>query len=144
MLTAIKNAVNLSGPELIRAQVRTSINTHNILDLIYSGRSLIVYDRGCKECDIIRDNMDEIENIPGIRVTDTYDYVFLSFDEDASIDTWEPYMIDRFEDCISHYLISNGGRLYIRTDTPLEQSFVDYMVSEGFEYCSKEHILTIE
>lgn len=120
------------GVELIKARLKAAILNHNTLDMINHYYPLLTYDACTPEYKIIKDNLAELKKLPGIWISMTPNYVIFMFNGNASIDTWEPYMISTREECIYWYMINSW--VQIGHNDPLGRSIIDYLVGMGFRH----------
>lgn len=131
-LNDIRNLIKGGGVELIKAQLKAAITGRDILEVIHECRYIIGFDSRKPEYSIIKDNFDELRQIPGIEVRISAAHASIAFDYNSSIEEWEPYMVERFEEVVVYHAIYEADRFYIGHDSPLEISFIDYLDRKGF------------
>ena len=131
-LKDLHKVIEIGGVELIKARLKAAILNHNLLDMVNKYYPLLTYDACTPEYKIIKDNLDELKKLPGIWISMHSDYVIFMFNGNASIDTWEPYMISKLEECVYWHMINSW--VQIGHNDPLGRSIVDYLIGMGFRH----------
>lgn len=131
-LKNVRNLIDKGGVELIKVQLKAAMTSYNILEIIADGRNLLEFNEDEREYGIIKNNLDELNSLPGIVANIDDEYAVLSFDDNASITEWDSDMVKRFEECVFYHMIYERGKIYISHNTPLVRSFVGHLAGLGF------------
>lgn len=121
------------GMELIKAQIKAKINNFNVLDIISNNTDLLRLRPKDKGFGVVASNLDELRDIPYLKVVFENNRIVVKFDQGATIDTWEPYMIQRFEECVFYQMLASDGKFRFNNSTTLTRSMFDHLTKLGLK-----------
>lgn len=119
------------GMELVMAQIKGVINNFNLLDLVSNKRSLLQLRPKDRAYSTVAANLDSLREIPYLKVVFEDNKAAIYLDQSATIDTWDEFMVKRFEECVFYQMIASDGKFRFNNSTTLTRSMFDHLTKLG-------------